>query len=265
MRFSRAMAAFRADFMRASTAASARATMPRNVAENRARMAAALGVAAATLSHRLSNPFAERRRRRSAVDGRNAAARRRHRHAHARARHRRDHRRLRPDPLRRSAGARHRRRACRLARRTHRRHRGDGRGDGTARRRTRPYPRRDRSDDPAGQLRSRPRSDRALCRRGPGQQPFLRAARREKAMPCSILAAMSRRGSSAPASDRSRISACAPTPIRHGFSATAAPRIAPRLTTAGTSTPSRWSTDAPPHCSRRLRNSLGLQREILRG
>ena len=160
---------------------------------------------------------------------------------------------------------RDRRRACRLARRAHRRHRGDGRGDGTARRRTRPNPRRDRSDDPAIQLRGRPRPDRALCRRRPRQQPLLLAgvARR----PCPVRSWRLCRGAAGAGRrrPRSRISACAPMPIRPGSSAIAAPRTAPRPTTAGTSTPSHWSTDAPPHCSRRRGNSLGLQRKNLRG
>ena len=56
-----------------------------HVAENRARMAAALGVEAAPFAHRLSNPFAATSslpRRRGRPD--DAAARRRYRDAHAR-------------------------------------------------------------------------------------------------------------------------------------------------------------------------------------
>ncbi len=45
------------------------------------------------------------------------------------------------------------------------RDRGDRRGDGAAWRRARPNSRRHRTDDPPLQLRGRPRSDRALCRR----------------------------------------------------------------------------------------------------
>ena len=56
-----------------------------NVAENRARMAAALGVAPDHFLTALSDPFAQRRRRRHAVDAGGAAARRRHRDAHAAA------------------------------------------------------------------------------------------------------------------------------------------------------------------------------------
>ncbi len=144
-----------------------------------------------------------------------------------------------PGSARRSAGARDRRRACRLARRAGRRHRGDGRSDGAARRRARPNPRRHRADDPASQLRGRRRSHRALCRRG--SLPATASSRRRRApvTPCSILAAMSRRGWRGPASATSRISVCAPMPIRRGFSATAAPPIAPKPTTAATSTRSR--------------------------
>ncbi len=57
---------------------------PEHVAENRARMAAALGVKPDRLHHRLSNPFARRGRRRQAVDAKRTPARRRHRHAHGR-------------------------------------------------------------------------------------------------------------------------------------------------------------------------------------
>ena len=66
-------AACPADFMPASTAAPARATMPRNVAENRARMAAALGVEPHRFltAYQIHSP--DRRRRRSAVDGRERA------------------------------------------------------------------------------------------------------------------------------------------------------------------------------------------------
>ena len=86
-----------------------------NVAENRARMAARSASSRSAFS-RLPDPFAEVVVAETPWTAGRAAARRRHRHAHAGAGDRRDHRGLRPDSLRRSAGARDRRRACRLAR-----------------------------------------------------------------------------------------------------------------------------------------------------
>ena len=77
-------AACPAGSMQASTAASARTTTPANVAENRARMAAALGVAPRPSAHRLSRSI-----RRDVVSPKRLAAecapaRRRHRDPHAR-------------------------------------------------------------------------------------------------------------------------------------------------------------------------------------
>ena len=188
---------------------------------------------AALSAHRLSGPLAASGDRRRAMAARGTSARRRHRHPHPRPRDRHDHRRLRPDPARRSDGEGHRRRACRLARRAGRRGRGDGRGDGAARRRARPHPRRARADDPAKQLRSRPRSDRALCRRGSRQRAvFLPgvAQRPRVVRSAGYIAA----GSTAPGSARSKISAFAPTPIRRVFSAFAARPTAPKPITAAT-------------------------------
>ena len=208
-----------------------------HVAENRARMAAALGGRAASFAHRPPGPLAACRGRYGAVAAAIASARRRHRHLDARPRDRRDHGRLRPDPSRRSAGPRDRRGACRLARRARRRPRGNGRGDGAARRRAQPDPRRARPDDPATQLRGRRRSHRALCRRGFAPASASSSRHRAAATRCSIWPAISRPGCSGRAFARSRMWACAPTPIRRGFSASAARPTAPKPITAVTSTP----------------------------
>ena len=89
---------------------------PDKVAENRARMAAALGVAPDRLltAYQIHSPdvvVAEKPWR-----SENAPARRRYRHPHAAARDRRVDRRLRAGAVRRRASARDRRGACRLAR-----------------------------------------------------------------------------------------------------------------------------------------------------
>ncbi len=129
---SRARAACRTASMRASTAASARDDAPAKVAENRARMAAALGVRAGPFRHRLPDPFARR------GDGRAAVA--------PSERPRADAIVTRapglaigvttadcgPVLFADAAARRDRRRACRLARRVHRRAGSDDRRDGDA-------------------------------------------------------------------------------------------------------------------------------------
>ena len=131
----------------------ARRTIPRNVTENRRRMAEVMGVAPANFLtlYQIHSPdvvIAER-----SMGRRIAAARRRHRHQNAGSCDRRHRRRLRPDPVRRSAGPRHRRGACRLEGRADRRAGKDRRCDGNARRPARQYRRRHRSADPAAKLR----------------------------------------------------------------------------------------------------------------
>ena len=123
--------------MPASMAASARATTPNQVAENRARMAAALGVEPRALPHRLSDPFA-----------RTSSSPKRRGPAETRPRADAIVTRTRalaigvttadcgPILFADPKAARDRRRACRLARRAGRRHRGDRRGHGAARRRS---------------------------------------------------------------------------------------------------------------------------------
>ncbi len=98
---------------------------PEHVAENRARMAAALGVKPDRFitAYQIHSPdvvVADR-----PWTPKRTPARRRHRHAHAASRHRRVDRRLRAAAVRRQPGAGDRRRACRLARRFHRRDRSD--------------------------------------------------------------------------------------------------------------------------------------------
>ncbi len=102
--------------------------------------------------HRLSNPFAACRRRRSSVAAGAKAARRRHRHARSRFGDRRIDRRLRAGAAGRCACACRRRRPCRLARSARRRDRSEHCGDGAHRRRSRPHCRRARTDDPAAEL-----------------------------------------------------------------------------------------------------------------
>ena len=74
-------------------------------------------------------------------------------------------------------GARDRRRACRLARRADRRHRGDGRRHGEARRRAETNRGRGRTDDPPAELRGRPGPDRPLRRARTQHHPLLQAGR----------------------------------------------------------------------------------------
>ena len=133
---------------------------PDHVAENRARMAAALGVAPAAFSPPIKfirRMWSLRKRR-----GRTNSARARTPSSRSvpGTRDRRLDRGLRPGPVRRCAGARHRRGARRLARRVDRRDRSDRRRNGKARRAARAHRRRDRSDDPPAQLRGRRRSGR---------------------------------------------------------------------------------------------------------
>ena len=95
---------------------------PTRCAENRARMAAALGVAPDASRHLLPDPFARRGGRRDSPGrARRAPRADAHRDARAGPRHRRLHRRLRAGAVRRRASRRGRRRPCRLARRAHRR------------------------------------------------------------------------------------------------------------------------------------------------
>ena len=164
-----------------------------NVAENRARMAAALGVAPRALSDRLSDPFAGRRRRRRAVAAGCTAARRRHRDTHEP--------RLAigvstadcgPVLFADARGARHRRRACRLARRARRRGRGDHRRDGEARRRPR------RIVAALGPTIRQPNYEvgpefvDALSRQPTRQRAFLHAGAARRPRACSISPAISR-------------------------------------------------------------------------
>ena len=189
-----APAASRKASMPASTAASARTTRRDKVAENRARMAAALGVA----PERSSPPIRSIRPTwwsPRAVDAREPPARRCHRHPHAGARDRRVDRRLRAaavgrQPRRGVIGAAHA--GWRGA--LHRRDRGDGRRHGEARRRARAHRGRARPHDPAAELRGRAGIRRAF----PGSRRRTTSAssrrRSAPATPCSISPATSPRG-----------------------------------------------------------------------
>ena len=148
---------------------------PENVRENRARMAAALGVAPTHLvtCFQIHSPdviVAE-----AAVDARERAARRRDRDARAGSRGRRRHGGLRADPVRGRRGRRRRRRACGMEGRAHRRARSDHRGDGKARCRARAHRRRDRPADPPAELRGRRRIRRPLHRARRRQRALLQA------------------------------------------------------------------------------------------
>ncbi len=124
-----------------------------------------------------------------------AAARRRHRYAPAGARHRRD-----APPIAGRFCSPSRRRASSAPRMPAGAARLTGvveatvDGDGAARRRAQTNPRRAWADDPPAQLRSRPRSHRPLCRRGPRQRGRSSPGAARPATPCSISAATSRRG-----------------------------------------------------------------------
>ena len=119
-------------------------------------------------------------------------------------------------------GWRDRRRACRLARRAHRRGRGDDRRHGKARRRARAHRGGARPDDPAAELRGRAGIRRPLHGGRRGQRALLRAVGSAPATPCSISPATSPTACSAPALRNSRISRCAPMPSPSASSATAA-------------------------------------------
>ena len=164
---------------------------PDKVAENRARMAAALGRYAGSPAHALSNSFARGGGRRCAMDARQPPARRRRRHPNAVAGHRRFHRRLRAAAVCRRPSARDRRRPCRLARRVHRRDRSDRRGDGEARRRPQPHRGRARPHHQPAELRGRAGIRRTLSSR---RMPPMRASSRPRiapVTPCSISTAIS--------------------------------------------------------------------------
>ncbi len=197
---------------------------PDRVAENRAPHGAGAWRFAGPFPHRLSDPFARRRHRRTAMGAGCAATRRRHGDTHARYRARRLDRRLRPGAVRRPAGAGDRRSARRLARRLHRRAGGDHRRDGKARRGTRAPHGRARPDDPAKKLRSRPRIRRA--RSAPPTTATANSSCRQQrqATRCSIWPATRGRDCSALASRRSKTSISAPLPIRKNSTAIAAPR-----------------------------------------
>ena len=80
-----------------------------------------------------------------------------------------------------------------------------------------------------------PEFPRAASSSRPRQRPLLRRRRSAPAIPCSTCRAMSRAGSSAWASARSRRRPLTPAPRPSASSATAAPRIARNRTTAGRS------------------------------
>ena len=173
---------------------------------------------AAPPAHRLSDPFAdvvvaeapwtpEARPRADA-----------HRHPHARARHWREHGRLRADSVCRAAGARRRRRPCRLARRARRHSRGDSRGHGGARRRARQNPRRAGADDPPAHYEVGPDLIARFAAEDPRQRPFFAPAQRagHALFDLGGYVAARLRG---PASATSRISVYVPMPIRACFSA----------------------------------------------
>ena len=194
---------------------------PDNVAENRARMAAALGVAPERFltCYQIHSPdvvvadapwSAEARPRADAIVTPAGPCDRRLDGG------------LRPGAVRRSGGAHHRRRACRLARRARRRDRRDHRRDGAARRHARAHRRGDRPDDPPAELRGRHRSEGPVHRRRSRQHAVLPAGRARR--PFHV---RSRRLCRRPACRRRRsgdrrTSAPAPMPMPSDSTATAA-------------------------------------------
>ena len=160
---------------------------------------------------------------------------------------------------------RDRRRPCRLARRAHRRDRGDGRRDGDARRDAPADGGGGRPDDPSAELRGRAGAGRSLSGRRRRQRALLRsrAARR----PCLVRSGglCGRAPAAGAASPRSRTSGFAPTPIRRSSSPTAAPPIAPSRTTAGTSTPSCSPIEASTFdkAARRVDHGVGSSYQFI--
>ena len=149
---------------------------PAKVAENRARMAAALGVDRLLTAYQIHSPDVVTIER--PWDPPGASARRRPRDPDAGDRHRRHHRRLRPGPARGRRGRRHRRRPCRLARRRDRRAGSYHRGHGTVRRRSCPHGGGARADDPPAELRGRPGIRRPVQSGGCRKRAILSSPRR---------------------------------------------------------------------------------------
>ena len=223
--------------MRASTAGPGSDDVPAKVAENRARMAAALGVRPDCLltAYQVHSPDVVTIER--PWDAAGASARRCDRDPGAGAGDRRQHRRLRPGPARRRDRRRHRRRACRLARRRDRHPGSDDRRHGTLRSRSRPHQGGARPDDPPAELRSRPGIRHPLQGGGRNERAFLPA--RVACRPCVVRPCrLYRRRARARGHQRgSRTSVTAPTPTRPASSATAARPIAASATTGATSVP----------------------------
>ena len=104
---------------------------------------------------------------------------------------------------------RDRRGTCRLARRLHRRDRGDDCRNGKTRRRALPHRRRARADDPPAELRSRPGIRRPLHAADAANARFFARVAQSRSRACSISPATSPPAFNAPASGNSRISGCA--------------------------------------------------------
>ena len=210
---------------------------PARVAENRGRMAAALGVATGSPAHRLPDPFPRRRDHRPAMGAAGAPARGRDRD---------------PDPglaigvttadcgpvlLADATGRRHRRRPCRLARRRDRRAGSDHRRHGTLWGRPQPHGGGARADDPPAELRGRAGIRERSSRPTMARTNVFSSPRHGRTMPCSTCPAISPPASPPPASAGWRTSAIAPMPIRRGSSATAGRPTATSRTTGVTSMP----------------------------
>ena len=170
---------------------------PENVRENRARMAAALGVAPTHLVSCFQIHSPNVIVAAATMDARELAARRRDRDARAGPRGGRRHRGLRAGAVRRRRSRRRRRRACGMEGRAHRRARGDSRGDGKARRRARADQCGDRPADPPAELRGRRGIRRPLHGGGRRERALLRAGGARTITRCSTCPATSRRGSNA--------------------------------------------------------------------
>ena len=221
--------------MRASTAASDRTTRRTNVRENRARMAAALGVAPThfVTCYQIHSPDVivaeepwtrENSPRADAIVTRVPGLAVGVGTADCG-----------PVLFADARGRRGRRRACGLEGRAHRRARSDDRRDGETRRRARAHRGRDRPADPPAELRGRRRIRRSLHRGRRRERALLRSRRRAKAtrmfdLPGYIKARLERADIQA-----SRTSGCAPMRSRRASSATAVPPIAASRITAVTS------------------------------
>ena len=257
---SRAPAACRRASMRRSMAASAPTTRP----TRSPRTAPAWRQRSASTPDRSAHPYqihspdvvvAD-----DAVAARGPSARRRHCHARAAAGHRRIDRRLRAAAVRRRRGRRDRRRPCRLARRAHRRDRGDVAameklGADRARITAALGPTIRQPNYEVG-----PEFVARFLAADAGNARFFTPSTRAGHAMFDLAGYIAERVCSAPASCNSKISACAPMPNPSGSSAIGARHAAASRIMAGISTRSRSPSDRTgTPCAAGLRSILAAR------